>query len=90
MYMTVFNEKKTDERLHELRKKEEEQLAEMLAPKYGVEYDDLTNKAIDTDALRLVPEPQARAAEIAPFHKVGKQLLVGMRAPDRQDSLQII
>jgi len=87
---TQFNEKKTDERLTELRKKEEEQLAEMLAPKYGVEYVDLTNKSVDTDALRLVPEAQARACEIAPFHKVGKHLMVAMRAPDRSDALQVI
>ena len=41
---TQFNEKKSEERLEELRGREEEQLAEMLAGKYGVEYVDLTNK----------------------------------------------
>ena len=39
--MTTFNEKKQDERLHELRLKEEEALAEMLSHKYGVDYVDL-------------------------------------------------
>src|SRR3989344_7705510 len=43
--MTQFNEKKQEERLRELRAKEEEQLAAMLAGKYGVEYVDLTNKS---------------------------------------------
>ena len=88
--MTQFNEKKQEERLRELRAKEEEQLAAMLAGKYGVEYVDLTNKSIDTDALRLVPEAQARAAEVAPFHKVNKLLFVGMRAPERADALEIL
>src|SRR3989344_600503 len=88
--MTQFNEKKQEERLRELRAKEEEQLAAMLAGKYGVEYVDLTNKSIDTDALRLVPEAQARAAEVAPFHKVNKLLFVGMRAPERQDALEVL
>lgn len=85
-----FNEKKQEERLEELHKKEEEELAEMLAGKYGIEYVDLTSKSINTDALRLVPEAQARSAEIAPFRKANKVLYVAMRAPERPDSLQEI
>ena len=84
---TQFNEKKSEERLHELRGREEEALAEMLAGKYGVEYVDLTSKSIDTDALRLVPEAEAHAAELAVFHKLNKNLFVAMRAPERADSL---
>ena len=87
---TQFNERKTDERLHELRAREEEQLAQMLSQKYGVEYEDLTNKSIDTDALRLIDESRARAAEVAPFHKVNKQLFLAMRAPERPDSLEVV
>jgi len=88
--MTQFNEKKQDERLEELHRREEEQLAEMLAGKYGVEYVDLTKKSIDSDALRLAPEAEARAAEIAPFRKVHKKLFVAMRAPERPDALQAV
>ncbi len=84
---TQFNEKKSEERLHDLRSREEEQLAEMLASKYGVEYVDLTNRSIDTDALRLIPEAEARAGELAVFHKLNKNLFVAMRAPERPDSL---
>src|SRR4051812_24961206 len=86
--MTTFNEKKQDERLHELRIREEEQLAEMLAHKYGVDYVDLTSKSIDTDALGLVAEKDARATEIAAFRKVNKQIMVAMRSPDRPDALK--
>jgi type IV pilus assembly protein PilB len=85
--ITEFNEKKQDERLAELRRREEEQLAEMLAGKYGIEYVDLTNKAINTDALRLIPEERARSSEIAAFHKVNKLIFVAMRAPERPDAL---
>ena len=35
--MAVFNEKKQDERLKELRLREEEELAEMLSKKYGID-----------------------------------------------------
>jgi type IV pilus assembly protein PilB len=86
--VTEFNEKKQEERLDELRRREEEQLAEMLAGKYGIEYVDLTNKSINADALRLIPEARARALEIAAFQKNNKQILVAMRAPERTDSLQ--
>ncbi len=62
---TQFNDRKQEERLDELHRREEEQLAEMLAGRYGVEYSDLTSKSIDTDALRLVPEKEARESEVA-------------------------
>lgn len=85
-----FNEHKQDERIHELRSREEEQLAQMLSAKYNVEYVDLSNQPIDTDALRLVSETDARAAELAIFHKVNKLVFVAMRAPERADSLRIV
>ncbi len=88
--MTTFNEKKQDERLHELRIREEEQLAEMLSHRYGVDYVDLTSKSIDTDALGLIPEKEARETEIAAFRKVNKQVMVAMRSPDRPDALRQI
>ncbi|KKW17429.1 MAG: hypothetical protein UY58_C0003G0006 [Candidatus Magasanikbacteria bacterium GW2011_GWA2_50_22] len=88
--MTQFDEKKQQERLHDLRAREEEQLSEMLAKKYGVEYIDLTTRAIDTDALRLIPEADSRAGEVAAFHKVNKNVFVAMRSPERADSLAII
>ncbi|MDO8523745.1 MAG: hypothetical protein Q7R74_00780, partial [bacterium] len=88
--MTQFNDKKQVERLEELHAREEEQLAEMLAQKYGVEYVDLTKKSIDSDALRLVPEKEARDSEVAAFRKLNKKLFVAMRAPERDDSLQAV
>ncbi len=85
-----FNDKKSQERLSELRAREEEQLAEMLSHKYGVEYVDLTSRSIDTDALRLVDEKRARPAEVAAFHKVNKDVFLAMRAPERPDALQAL
>jgi len=87
---TQFDEKKQEERLDELHHREEEQLAEMLAGKYGVEYVDLSSKSIDTDSLRLVPEKEARESEVAPFRKVNKKLFVAMRAPERDDAVQTV
>ncbi len=88
--MTQFDERKQGERLHELREHEEEHLAEMLSGKYGVGYIDLSSKSIDTDALRLIPEAESRASEVAAFHKINKKVMVAMRAPERPDAIQSI
>jgi type IV pilus assembly protein PilB len=87
--MTVqFNDAKPAERLEELRLIEEEELAKVLAKRYAAKYVDLTRIGVETDALALVPEAEAKAAEIAAFKKMGKRLLVAMRAPSRPDSLE--
>ena len=88
--MIQFDERKQEEKLAELREQEEEALARTLSQKYGVEYVDLTRVSIDTDALRLIPEEDARKVEIAPFRKIGKKVFVAMRAPGRTDSLEAI
>jgi type IV pilus assembly protein PilB len=84
---TQFHDKKSAERLDDLHRREEEELAKVLSGKYGVEYTDLTRKSVDTDALKLVAEKEARLSEIAPFKKIGKRLYVAMRSPERSDSL---
>jgi type II secretory ATPase GspE/PulE/Tfp pilus assembly ATPase PilB-like protein len=87
--MTVqFNDAKPAERLEELRLIEEEELAKVLAKRYAAKYVDLTRIGVETDALALVPEAEAKASEIAAFKKMGKRLLVAMRAPSRPDSLE--
>ena len=88
--MVQFDEKRQQERLAELYAQEEEQLARALSQKYGVEYVDLTRISIDTDALALVKEDDARAVEIAPFRKIGKKVFVAMRAPGRVESLEAV
>jgi len=88
--MTQFpTDKKQDERLEELRAREEEQLAEVLSQKYGVEYVDLTSKSIDSDALRLITEADARSTETAAFRKQNKVIFLAMRSPERPDALQM-
>ncbi|HEY6018946.1 MAG TPA: ATPase, T2SS/T4P/T4SS family [Candidatus Paceibacterota bacterium] len=80
--MVIFNEQDEVKRLEFLRKREEEELAQMLSQKYGVEYVDLSLVAINTEALRVIPEAEARAAEAAAFGMVGKKLSVAVRAPE--------
>ena len=51
--MPTFDEEKQNKRVEDLRKQEEELLAQTLSAKYGVPYLDLTSTPINIDALRL-------------------------------------
>ena len=88
--MVIFNEEKQNKKLEELRQREEENLAQILSVKYGVDYIDLSRVSINTDALRLVPESKAREVEVAPFNKVGKKLSVAVRSPNKQAAKDIV
>lgn len=80
--MVVFNDTEEQKRIEFLRKREEEELAQVLSQKYGVEYVDLSLVAVNTDALRLVSEKEARDAEVAVFGRVGKRVSIAARAPE--------
>lgn len=80
--MVVFNDAEEAKRIEFLRKREAEELAQLLSQKYGVEYVDLSLVAINTDALRLISEEEARNAEVAVFGRVGKRLTIAARSPE--------
>ncbi len=80
--MVEFADAEQQKRLDFLRKREEEELAQMLAQKYGVEYVDLSLVAVNSDALRLLTEAEARNAEVAAFGRVGKRVSVAARSPE--------
>lgn len=79
--MINFNEDKSDKQLSDLHLKEAEELAEILAAKYGLPYLDLSKTSINTDALRLIPEMEARAANVALFRVKGKELYMAVLSP---------
>lgn len=70
-----------EEKLKGLREQEEEDLAQVLSSRYGLSYTDLGVVPIDMEALRLIPEKQAREAEAAAFAKAAKKLSVALRNP---------
>lgn len=76
-----FDEDKQEKKLDEFRRREQEDVAHILAARYGLEYADLAPVPINMDALRLVPEAEARAALIAPFSLVGKRIKVAVVSP---------
>ena len=83
--MTVqFDEDKQNRKLDTLLKKEEEELAEILSTKYGLQYADLAAFTINTDALRLCSEKEAREASLAVFDSVGKKINVAILSPNQE------
>lgn len=88
--MISFDEEKQDKRVSEMRKDEEEGLAQVLSAKYGVNYVDLTTAPIDMEALRLIDEKTARAKKIGAFGMVGKKIKVAVLAPENPETIKII
>ncbi len=80
--MTIsFDEEKQSKRLDEFRHREQEDVAHIVAERHGIEYVDLTPLPINIDAIRLVPESEARASLVAPFSLVGKHLKIAVVSP---------
>ncbi|MBX4209364.1 hypothetical protein KW799_01575, partial [Candidatus Parcubacteria bacterium] len=73
-----FDEEKQDKKLEEFKKREEEDVAQIIATRYGLEYVDLAPVPINMDALRLLPEQDARDAKVAPFSLIGKRAKVAV------------
>ena len=77
-----FDPAKGDAKLAEVREREEEDVARILSEKYGMTYADLSLKEIDNEALRVIPEEQARLAEAAAFVKTAKALSLAVHNPN--------
>ncbi len=82
----TFDDSKSNQRLADLRQREEEDLAQMLAHKYNVPYVDLSGIPIDTDGLKLIPQDVAQRAKIAVFDMNGKKLKVAFLSPRKEES----
>lgn len=88
--MIIFDEDKQNKRFDDLRKKEEEDLTEVLSVKYGIPYLDLTATPINIDALRVITEPETRHAQIAVFNDIDKKLSIGVLSPQNPISTEAI
>jgi type IV pilus assembly protein PilB len=88
--MITFNDEAQSKQLKELRDKDAESLAQMLAAKYGFKYADLTLTPINLDALRIVPEKLAREAQLAPFNVVAHRLDIAVLSPNLPKTVEVI
>jgi len=88
--MADFEESKGKSRFAELRDKEEEELAQIMAKKRGLPYLDLASITIDLDSLKLISEKDARDGKIVVFQSVGKKISVALVNPEILKAKQII
>jgi len=88
--MVTFDEQKEDKQLADMREKEEERLADMLAVKYGFPYQNLTITPLNVNALRVASEDEVRKAGIAVFARVGKKLKIGIRSPENETTKTLL
>jgi type IV pilus assembly protein PilB len=75
-----------DDKIETLKLQEEEELAQMLSSRYGIKYADLTSVSINTNALRIIPEENARKAKIAGFDLLNKKLNLAIQSPNRPET----
>lgn len=83
MRMPDFPEEQSKRRLALLRQKEEEESVKILAGKYSLPAIDLTRFPIETDALQILPEDEARSTELAVFQQAGRRISIAARHPDQ-------
>lgn len=88
--MITFDETKQQEKIKTLYRKEEEELAQTLAEHHGVPYLDLSVHPVNIDALRVLKEADARAAEVAVFNAVDKKIDVAVLSPKADKAREII
>ncbi len=89
--MTVsFDEEKQDKKLEEFKHREQEDVAQIIASRNGLEYIDLSVVGISMDALRLIPLEEAKNGNIAPFSLVGKRLKTAVSSPVNPKTLAVI
>jgi type IV pilus assembly protein PilB len=88
--MPHFDEEKEMKKVDELHKKEEEELIQLLADqKYQIPYVNLGSIPIENEAVRALPENEARAIEAAPFKILGKTIHVAVHSPERAEIQQL-
>ncbi|MEI6304479.1 MAG: GspE/PulE family protein [Candidatus Taylorbacteria bacterium] len=84
-----FDEDKQNRKISDLLHKEEEELVQMLAGKYSVEYINLQATPVSSDALRLIEEKTAREALLAGFALTDKKVKIAARNPEDPKVLEV-
>ncbi|MBX4211151.1 GspE/PulE family protein [Candidatus Parcubacteria bacterium] len=90
MAAVEFNEEKQNQKVSELHKQEEENLAQTLSIKYGIDYIDLAPIPVSRDALRLIPEEHSREAKLAIFAITDKKMKIGVLSPQNPKTIEVV
>lgn len=88
--MVTFDDSYSNSRIQDLRTGEEERLIQAMAPQYGFEYINLRGYTINPQALALIPEKQAREAEVVGFEVNQKMLSVAAKNPNNPKTQAVL
>ena len=83
-------EKELESKLGKIREKETEEKIAGLAEQAGLPYLNLTTMLIQQEALELVKEDEARAANLVPINKIGKTLKAAILNPEDEKTKNLI
>ncbi len=89
-FQTEQEKNRVDNLLNLTHKSGEEDFVKRESDKYNLPYIDLTGLAPEPDALKLIPEEEAKAAEIAAFKEVGNKLYVAYFSPNNDKVTPIL
>jgi type IV pilus assembly protein PilB len=88
--MVTFDEDKQKKRIDDLRKAEEENLAQILSSKYGIPYLDLTVNPINIDSMRILSEAESRESQVVVFNEVDKTVSAGALSPNNPKTKEVV
>lgn len=88
--MNQTSQQDREREIEELHAKEAEELAQIIASRHNLPYIDLSKVSINTDALRLIPENEARSAGLACFRVNGKKIDVATYSPNSNKTKDIL
>lgn len=80
----------TNAKLQRTHLEEAEKLASVMAERYGVPYINLRIIPIDLDALKLIPEAEARRVGVAIFERTARKLRVAVKNPELSTVQELI
>lgn len=88
--MIQFDDSKQERKYTQLREQEEEDAMQLVSARYNIPYIDLSTVPVNADALILVPEADAREAQLAAFTREQKSLGIAIHSPENANAQEII
>lgn len=88
--MAQFDEDKQQQQLSDFHLREQEDVAQILSQKYGLEYINLSSVPINNDALRVISEAESREAGIGLFNIVDKNISLALLSPNSNKTTEAI
>ncbi len=88
--MSDFPDDKARHKLDQLRRQEAEDSTKRASEYSHIPYVDLSVLPVEIDALKIIPEKDARAGELAAFQVAGMRLKVALRNPEKPAALAVL